>query len=83
MSRPWTNEKDLAALLLARAHAGRRVILLPDTAMFVGVKLMTVAEKPSREEVARVLCNSKCERPCYLCTGIANRLVRLYGCRLR
>lgn len=82
MTRPWNTEKELAELMLARANAKKRVVLTPDTAMFVGMKLMTVSEKPTREEIARILCKAKCETCCYLCIGTANEIVHAYGFRL-
>lgn len=81
MAKRWTNEADLAALLIARGNARRRVVLAPDTAYFVGLKLMTASAKPTAAEVALMICDSKCERPCYPCQGKANAIVRAYGHR--
>lgn len=73
------NEKDLAARILAKAAAGRGVRLTADTAYFVGLKLMTASEKPTHADIVAVLCDSKCERPCYPCSGKANMICRAYG----
>lgn len=81
MARQWTNEVDLAALLIARANANRRVALSPHTAHFVGLKLLTASAKPTAAEVALMICDSKCEAPCYPCQGKANAIVRAYGHR--
>lgn len=81
MRRRWTNEADLAASLIARANAHRRAVLSPDTALFVGLKLLTASAKPTAAEVALMICDSKCERPCYPCQGKANAIVRAYGQR--
>lgn len=80
--RRWTDEKDLASILIARGNSGRPVRLNPDTAVFVGAKLMTAAEKPTRDEIARILCSSKCGKLCCTCIGKANVVVRAYGHRL-
>lgn len=80
--RNWKNEKELAGLLLVRASAGRRSVLMPDTAQFVGARLMTVSEKPTRDEVAMLLCSSKCASPCYACAARANVIVSAYGSSL-
>mgnify|MGYP001085447803 CR=1 FL=1 len=77
-----SKETDLASLLITRANAGKTVRLRPETALFVGLKLMTVGAKPTVKEIAQVLCDSKCELPCYACTGKANVIVRLYGARV-
>lgn len=77
--KKWSNEAELAELMLARARAGRNVVLSPDTALFVGVKLQTVAKKPTADAVARLLCNLKCATICYRCRGMSNAVVREYG----
>ncbi len=81
MSREWRNEKELAELLIARANGKRIVSLTPETALFVGLKLMTASTKPTRDEVARLLCSSKCQKLCYNCRGTANLVVEVYGQR--
>lgn len=80
--RNWKTEKDLAAMLLVRASTRRRVVLAPETAHFVGLKLMTASEKPTRNEIALLLCTSKCSTPCYACTGKANVIANAYGSRV-
>lgn len=65
--------------MLARATAGRGVRLTADTAYFVGLKLMTASEKPTWKDIVAVLCDSKCEAPCYPCGGKANIICRAYG----
>ncbi|ESZ63756.1 hypothetical protein X728_09035 [Mesorhizobium sp. L103C120A0] len=79
MPRRWAGEAELAALIIARANAGKRVTLSPDTALFVGLKLMTASAKPTAAEVALMICDSRCERPCYPCQGKANVIVAAYG----
>jgi hypothetical protein len=73
------NEKDLAARILVNARAGKGVRLTPDTAYFVGLKLMTASEKPTLAEIVAVLCDSKCSAACYPCSGKANIICRAYG----
>ena len=80
--RNWTTLTELAELLIARANAKKPVSLTPDTAYLVGLKLMTVDTKPTRDEVAMLLCSSKCSDPCFTCRGTANIVVRVYGERL-
>ncbi len=82
MSRVWRNEKELAELLIARYNAGRNVLLTPETAHFIGLHLMTASEKPTRDEVAKLLCSHKCQDLCYHCQGTANLIVRAYGERV-
>lgn len=69
-----------------RARAGMRVILAPDTAMIVAGHLETAQAKPTRDEIAFMICRrgeaSRCQEPCYQCTGLANVIMRAYGCRL-
>lgn len=72
-------EKDLAARILVNARAGKGVRLTAETAYFVGLKLMTASEKPTLADIVAVICDSKCERPCYPCTGKANVICRAYG----
>lgn len=75
----WSNEAELAALIKARAWARKSVVLSPDTALFVAIKMETAALKPTREEVARVFCDRRCEKVCYLCSGKANLITQKYG----
>jgi len=78
MTRTWT-EAELGEALLARANARKNTVLSPQTAMFVGLKLLTASKKPTRDEVARLLCSSKCQELCYSCKGTANKVVQVYG----
>lgn len=82
--RKWSTTKELADLILAKANAGKTVTLSPDTALFAGMNLERVDAKPSRREVALLLCTSKskCSEPCTGCIGKANPIVRVYGQRL-
>lgn len=38
------------ALIMVCANAGKRVTLSPDTALFVGLKLLTASAKPTAAE---------------------------------
>lgn len=73
------NEKDLAARIMAMVSAGKGVRLTQSTARFVAMKLMTAAEKPTHADIVAVICDSKCKRPCYPCSGKANIICRAYG----
>ena len=52
---------------------------MPDTARRVGHRLLTSQAKPSRNEIAKVICGIKCGQPCYGCIAKANAVVDLYG----
>lgn len=80
--RKWSTLSDLAAMIIARSAAGKPVRLAPDTARLVGAKLMTADAKPTRDEVARLLCSQKCVEPCYYCKAKANAVVQVYGQRV-
>lgn len=80
--KAWTNEAELAAMLLVRAEQKRRVVLTPETAHFIGLKLLTASNKPSHREVAQLVCTAKCSEICIPCTYIANAIVRAYGQRV-
>lgn len=77
--RKWANIEELANLILERSRAQKTVTLSADTAMFVGLKLQKVDAKPSRDDVARILCNGGCEALCYMCRGKANEICAAYG----
>lgn len=83
-TRPWKTEAELAALIMQKADQKKRVMLTPETAMFVALKLATVSTKPTRNEVALMICRmkEKCSRPCFECMGRANVVVAAYGQRL-
>lgn len=78
----WYSEKDLAEILIERAKANRKVVLSSATAHFVGLKLLTASEKPTREEVIKLICRRACGQPCYECGGVANMIIRAYGERV-
>lgn len=80
--REWTTEADLAAILLKRANERRGVRLTHETALFIGLKLMTASVKPTRDEIARIICTYKCAELCFTCTGKANEIVQAYGHRV-
>lgn len=78
--RKWSNIEDLASMILERARSGKQVTLASDTALFIGLKLQQVDAKPTRDDVARILCNARCVEICYMCTGKANEICAAYGC---
>ncbi len=83
--RDWKTLTELADKIEADAGAGKRVVLSARTAWIVAAKLRAVDNLPSRDEIARALCTSKgytCSDRCYACTGWANIVVGIYGCRL-
>ena len=82
MTRKWKDEAELAHMLVTRAQAGKETRLLPATAYFIGLKMLAVSSLPTRDEVAMVMCKSKCEKPCYDCRSRANIIVRMYGERM-
>lgn len=79
MEKAWKSEGELADLIMTRVKANKDVRLSAQTAHFVALKLYTADKKPTVREIVTVICDSKCERPCYLCTGKANVIVRAYG----
>lgn len=86
MARHWGTLAELAASLIERGKAGRRVVLSPHTAYLVGIKLETAEAKPDRDEVALLIClrgeARRCSAPCFECRGRANAVVRAYGDRM-
>lgn len=82
MDRQRRDEKELGEALKERGHAGRKAVLSPETAIFVGVKLLTASKKPTRDEVAKMICGLNCKDICYTCIGKANLIVRAYGSRV-
>jgi hypothetical protein len=80
--RRWQGLFELACWISERAHSGKRVILSPSTAHVVAAQLSTAHAKPSRNEVALMICRQRCNAPCYECTGRANIIVHAYGARL-
>ncbi len=83
--RRWRDLFQLACWVSERAAMGRRVILTPDTAHVVAHLLSQCHEKPTRDEVALMICKhgevNRCVNACYDCRGKANIVVRAYGCR--
>ena len=77
--RLWHDLGELAALLKKRAAAGKTVTMKASTAAFVAAHIETAAAKPTRDEVARLICARKCESLCYDCLGRANMVVAAYG----
>lgn len=77
--RRWKTVEELATMIAGRGHAGRTVTLAADTAIFVGAHLSTVAKKPTRNEVARLMCRNSCQELCVLCVGTANKICNAYG----
>lgn len=77
--RQWNKLSDLAAMLIVRARQRKKVVLLPDTAHVVGLHLMTAAAKPTRDDVAALICDSKCRELCIPCILKANLIAAAYG----
>lgn len=77
--RKWSNIEELANMILERGRSGGRVTLTSETAYFIGLKLQQVDAKPTRDDVARILCNARCAELCYMCTGKANEICAAYG----
>ncbi len=82
--RRWKDEAELAAMLMERGNAGKRVTLEPQTAWFVGSKMLTASMKPTVHEVALLLCTGRnpCAQACLGCIGRANKVVNVYGLRV-
>ena len=80
--RRWSDLFELAVWISERAHTGKRVILSPTTAHVAAAQLAVAHAKPSRNEVALMICRQRCAAPCYDCTGKANVIVHAYGARL-
>lgn len=77
--RKWSSIEDLANMILERSSSGRSVTLTAETAYFIGLKLQHVDAKPSRDSVARLICNARCSDLCYVCTCKANEICAAYG----
>lgn len=65
-------------------RGARRVVLSKSTAYIVAARLQQEGGKPTRNEIAQMVCGrSSCPLfPCYECTGKANVIVAAYGERL-
>ncbi|OCX12721.1 hypothetical protein QV13_24290 [Mesorhizobium hungaricum] len=85
-NRRWRDLFELACWISERAAMSKRVILSPPTAHIVAHQLSKCHEKPTRDEVALMICRrgegGRCDDPCYECRGKANIVVAAYGCRL-
>lgn len=77
--RKWKTLGDLAELLIARSRRQKTVTVTAETALVIGLKLMTADAKPTHDAVVRMICDSKCERGCVPCTFKANAICRAYG----
>ena len=80
--RQWQNIEQLVALILRRAQQQKHVTLTADTAHFIALNLQKVDLKPSRNEVARMVCGGSCEVLCFGCIGKANVICNAYGSSL-
>lgn len=78
-SERWQTLAALADAIRAKAKAKKNVILSPETANMVAHALEHADAKPSRNEVAMMICRLKCSVRCYTCTGVANVIVNAYG----
>lgn len=82
---PWHDLSDLSTRMAKKAHAGMTVTLSPGTAAIVAHHLSTVEAKPTRNEVALMVCRAgskhRCAFPCTGCIAIANVVVDAYGAR--
>lgn len=83
--RRWRDLFELACWISERAAMGKRVIMTPATAHVVARHLSQCHEKPTRDEVALMICKrgeiNRCAEACYDCRGKANIVIRAYGCR--
>lgn len=70
---------DIAERLISRGNAKLFSRLRPDTAVFVGRKLLTSELKPTRDEIVKLLCDSKCATRCIPCMFKANTITNAYG----
>jgi hypothetical protein len=77
--RSWKTLGDLAALMIARSRRGKPVTVTSETALFIGLHLMTADAKPTHGAVIKMICDSKCERGCVPCTFKANAICAAYG----
>lgn len=82
----WQNLGELCEWIRKRARAGMTVHLASDTAMIVASHLETAHAKPTRDEIALMICRhgeaQRCQEACYECRGKANIVMNAYGCRL-
>lgn len=83
--RRWRDLFELSCWISERAAMGKRVILTPETAHVVAQHLSQSHRKPTRDEVALMICKhgeaNRCANACYDCRGKANMVTRSYGSR--
>jgi hypothetical protein len=77
--RKWKTLGDLAALMIARSRRQKTVTVTSETAMVIGLHLMTADAKPTHDAVIRMICDSRCQRGCVPCTFKANAICNAYG----
>lgn len=84
--RAWKNVADLVYMMRACARDAKPVILSPGTALVVAAQLDKADAKPTRDDIALMICKRgqrhRCEAPCYECRGKANVVVHAYGAAL-
>ena len=82
---PWRDLAELTARIEKLARSGKPVHLTPATASVVADQLRVAMSKPTRDEVALLICGpgraGRCQVPCYECRGHANLILQAYGCR--
>ncbi|WP_152979718.1 hypothetical protein [Mesorhizobium sp. 1M-11] len=82
--RRWRDLFELSCWISERAAMGKTVFLSPATAHVVARHLSTCHEKPTRDDIALMICKrgeiNRCADPCYDCRGKANIVIRAYGC---
>ncbi len=77
--RTWRNLTDLATQMLVQSNEGKVIRLNPATSRIVAFKLMTAEAKPTRNAIARLICDSRCKTLCIPCTFKANAITAVYG----
>lgn len=71
--------KILAQMLYDRGLEGRRCVLLPETACFVGAALKVSDRCPTRDEVLAIICNGQChDGRCQPCMNKANIITNAF-----
>lgn len=79
--RRYRSLPELAEMMERAARHGRTVRLSYETAVVVVAALRAYSTHPTREAVIQALCTVRggCgANPCYICTGRANGIMRLY-----
>lgn len=81
----WRDLYELATWMWERSLGGRNVVLSPTTAAVVAAQLALIHTKPTRDEIALLICYQgeprRCSEPCYTCKAKANSVVAAYGQR--